>query len=150
MSPNNIEPAADIEADAPVVEKSEPVVAEPVVDQPVAVEPQKRKRARLGAWSFIFALLLAAAIGGDFLLISLGVSGDHDRIQSLFPVVVGVSAIVVPILAFFSLLFGVLALFLNRAIGKIFGAIGIIILLSIGSSIALAVSWIASLNIGLF
>jgi hypothetical protein len=110
----------------------------------------RRKRARLGAWSFILGLLLIAWIVGGLYLAALGVTGAHERIHGLIPVILGASAIVVPLLTLFTLLFGILALALNRAIGKIFGALGIIILLSLVATVFFAIGWIASLHIGLF
>jgi hypothetical protein len=110
----------------------------------------RKKRARLGAWSFILGLLLIGWIVGGLYLAALGVSGSHDRISGLLPVIFGASAIVVPLLALFTLLFGILALALNRAIGKVFGALGIIILLSLVATVFFTIGWIASLHIGLF
>jgi hypothetical protein len=148
MSTETPDPSAVADPEPRKADAASTVPADRAASSPPAAP--RKKRARLGAWSFILGILLIAWILGGLYLAALGVSGSHARISGLLPVIVGTSAIVVPLLSLFTLLFGILALALNRAIGKVFGALGIIILLSLAATIFFAVGWIASLHIGLF
>ncbi|MEP6479005.1 MAG: hypothetical protein ABJB03_06415 [Rhodoglobus sp.] len=97
---------------------------------PVVAEP--KRGIRFGLWALIFGLIppVMTGLGLLFALLGEGKNGSEAVATTAYVLLFSLF-LVVPVCVVLAIIFGILALRRNRALGKILGAIGIVLVIAV-------------------